>query len=118
MIIIAPSALMVTADGSTNLFVIVLPTLRSAQNTACLTRHTRLAPSVMVKKRLPKEHSETKRLVTTPLAATKIRRVKTRKAKARNVKAKTRSKSLLYLLSKHNCLYLAGQVCFLYEWDY
>jgi hypothetical protein len=117
MIIIAPNALTAIADGSTDPSVIVLPTLRCAQNTACLTRHTSLAPNVLVKKRLSKEHSETKRLVTTPLAATKIRKVKTGKAKARKVKAKTRSKSLLYLLSKHNRLYLAGQVRLLYEWD-
>ena len=118
MIIIAPNALMAIADGSINPSVIVLPTLRCAQNTACLTRHTSLAPSVMVKKRLPKENSESKRSVTTPLAATKIRKVKTRKAKARKVNAKTRSKLLLDFVSRRDYDRLAGQVHLLREPDY
>lgn len=55
MTIIAPNALMAIADGSTNSSVIVLPTLRGVENTACLTRHISLVLCALVKKTLPRK---------------------------------------------------------------
>jgi hypothetical protein len=85
--IIVPNAILVDADGSTNLYVTALPTPTSVRSTICLTRLISVVVCVRVSKMLLREHSENNRSVLRPLAIHKMRNDETRKVRARSSKA-------------------------------